>query len=85
MRGFRQKAPGPGEVASGDRGGDVLGRVAEVYGVDFRFSVCAEEAGGEREDAPAVGGGGLGEDADDLVGVVVGELLECEESGFVAG
>jgi hypothetical protein len=81
VRRLVQDAPEPRDVAAGDRSGDVLGCVAEIHGIDLCVACCGEQTRREWEDAAAICGGGLGEDADDLGGVVLCELFEGVERG----
>jgi len=67
MRWLTQQAPEPCEVAAWHGCSDVLRRVPQVDGVDFGVAVGAKQTGREREDAAAVGSGGLGEDTDYFV------------------
>lgn len=75
----------PAGVCTGDRGRDVLRRVAQVDGVDLGRAVCREETGAQREDATAVGSGAFWEDADDAFWVRGDQGGEGDEFGFVLG
>lgn len=85
VRGFAEEVPEKGEVASGDRGGDVGGGVAQVDGEDFGVRGRGEEGRAEGEDGTAVGGGAFGEDDDGSVGVFLEEGFEIEEFGVGGG
>lgn len=85
MRGLGEELVKPRGVAAADRRGDVLRGVAQVDGVDLGGAGSAEQAGAEREDTPAVGGGAFGEDADDALRVGFDEGGERDELGVVLG
>jgi len=75
--------PEPVDVVARDGCCDVLGRVAQIDGVDLGRWARTQQARGQREYAAAVCGCCLGEDADDVVGVGLGEVLERHELRFV--
>jgi hypothetical protein len=79
VRGLVQEAPEPRDVTAGDGGCHVLRCIAKVHGVDLRVACCREQARGKREDTAAICSGGLGEDADDLGGVLHRQLFEGVE------
>jgi hypothetical protein len=83
MRWLTEQGPPPRYVVAGNGCGDVLRRIPEINRVNLRFSVCGQQAWTERKYTPPIRCGGLGEYADDLVGVFVCQLLQCDELRWV--